>query len=80
MLYQRNQFTRPPPPKHFEVLSEIEGADRRTVFRARWHSFFTAQVPAYVAQYHQVEHDNDYVYLLQMTSSADGDQYCLPDK
>jgi hypothetical protein len=49
------------------------------VFITRWHSFFTAQVPRYVAEYNQVENDDDYVYLLQMISSAKSDQYKVPD-
>ncbi len=89
------------------MLNAVKG-DRRTVFPARWHSFFTAQVgralfcivfgssfvmpwrsstcvtcyqvPAYVAEYHQVDHDNDLVYLLQMISTANRDRYRLPSK
>ena len=68
-------------PGHSEVLldaAEHDGA--KTVFPAKWHSFFTAQVPRYVADYNQVESDDNYVYLLQMISSAKNDQYRLPDQ
>ncbi len=64
-------------PEHSDVLMAFD--THTTVFRARWHSFFTAQVPRWVAEYHQVENDNDYVYLLQMTSSAKNHQYRVPD-
>jgi hypothetical protein len=65
-------------PKHAEVLMELDS--HKTVFPAHWHSFFSAQVPTWIAEYHQVEHDNDYVYLLQMTSGAKNHKYRMPDQ
>jgi hypothetical protein len=67
-------------PSHSEILCDAEDhGGSKTVFHARWHSFFTAQIPLYVAEYNQVESDDDYVYLLQMISSAKSDQYRVPD-
>lgn len=67
-------------PSHSEILCDAEDhGGSKTVFHARWHSFFTAQIPLYVAEYNQVESDDDYVYLLQMISSAKSDQYRVPN-
>jgi len=41
-------------------------------FDAAWHSYWTAQVPQLIAKYHQVENDDDFVYLLQMVSRGSG--------
>ena len=41
-------------------------------FDASWHSYWTAQVPQLIAKYHQVENDDDFVYLLQMVSRGSG--------
>ena len=66
---------------HSEILLDAaEHSSAKTVFVAKWHSFFTAQVPRYVAEYNQVESDDNNVYLLQMISSAKKDQYRVPDE
>ncbi len=33
-------------------------------FPLKWHSIWTAEVPNFIAEYHQVENDDDLVYLL----------------
>jgi hypothetical protein len=33
-------------------------------FPFHWHSFWTAAVPDFIAEYHQVQNDDDFVYLL----------------
>ena len=66
---------------HSEILldaAKLGGS--KTVFPTKWHSFFTAQIPRYVAEYNQVENDDGYVYLLQMISSDNSDQYRMPDQ
>jgi hypothetical protein len=66
---------------HSEILLDAAGqGSAKTVFATKWHSFFTAQVPLYVAEYNQVESDDNNVYLLQMISSAKKDQYRVPDE
>lgn len=37
-------------------------------FPLKWHSVWTAPVPAFIAEYHQVENDDDRVYLLSFQS------------
>jgi hypothetical protein len=65
-------------PEHAEVLMEC--TDRATVFPACWHSFFTAQVPQFIAEYNQIENDNDRVYLLQMISKPQNNRYRIDDE
>ncbi len=40
-------------------------------FPVRWHSVWTAAVPDFIQQYHQVENDDDLVYLLSFQSIAE---------
>lgn len=37
-------------------------------FPLKWHSVWTASVPGFIAEYHQVENDDDLVYLLSFQS------------
>ena len=37
----------------------------------KWHSLWTAPVPDFIAQYHQVEHDDDFVYLLSFGTKGE---------
>ena len=62
------------------ALIDASKGNHKAVFPAQWHSFFTAQVPPHVAEYHQVENDDDYVYLLQMISSSKNDRYQVADQ
>ena len=69
-------------PNHEEELREIasEFAKQLKVssvllnplmsFPLKWHSLWTAAVPAFIAQYHQVEDDDDFVYLLSFETKG----------
>ena len=67
-------------PNHNEVCQEALGAEKASAaflgpnmsFPLKWYSYWTAQVPPFIASYHQVENDDDFVYLLQMVSQDRG--------
>jgi hypothetical protein len=40
-------------------------------FPLKWHSMWTAAVPDFIAQYHQVENDDDFVYLLSFQNKEE---------
>ena len=39
-------------------------------FPLKWHSIWTASVPNFIAEYHQVENDDDLVYLLSFQTTG----------
>ncbi len=40
-------------------------------FPLKWHSIWTAPIPNFIAAYHQVDNDDDLVYLLSFQSIAE---------
>jgi hypothetical protein len=54
--------------------SSLKSVNPLMSFPLKWHSVWSASVPSVIAEYHQVENDDDFVYLLSFQTKGKKEQ------